>query len=94
MPETSTTIDIHYEDVKTAQSIMDAISPDNLDAPEGIDINVKVDGNILKISISCSRDIGSLISTVDDLLSCVQVAERAIDEIEKVQNKAFNPIRF
>ena len=83
MPEASTTIDIHYEDSKTARSIMEAISPDNLDAPEGIDVATKVDGDILKISISCSRDIGSLISTVDDLLSCVQAAERAIGKIEK-----------
>jgi len=83
MPEASTTIDIHYEDSKTAQSIMEAISPDNLDAPEGIDIDAKVEGSILKISISCSRDIRSLLSTVDDLLSCVQAAERAIDKIEK-----------
>ena len=83
MPEASTTIDIHYEDSKTARSIMEAISPDNLDAPEGIDVATKVDGDILKISISCSRDIGSLLSTVDDLLSCIQAAERAIDEIDK-----------
>jgi len=81
MPEASTTIDIHYEDSKTARSIMEAISPDNLDAPEGIDVATKVDGDILKISISCSRDIGSLLSTVDDLLSCIQAAERAIDKI-------------
>lgn len=83
MPEASTTIDIQYEDSKTARSIMEAIAPDNLDAPEGIDVDAKVDGKILKISITCSRDIGSLLSTVDDLLSCVQAAERAIDEIEK-----------
>ncbi len=51
MPEASTTIDIHYEDSKTARSIMEAISPDNLDAPEGIDVAAKVEGNILKISI-------------------------------------------
>jgi hypothetical protein len=83
MPEASTTIDIHYEDSNTAQSIMEAISPDNLDAPEGIDIEVRVYGDILKIHILCSREIGSLLSTVDDLLSCIQAAERAIDEIEK-----------
>lgn len=83
MPEASTTIDIHYDDSKTARSIMEAISPDNLDAPEGIDVATKVDGDILKISISCSRDIGSLLSTVDDLLSCIQAAERAIGMIEK-----------
>jgi hypothetical protein len=83
MPEASTTIDIQYGDSKTARSIMEAISPDNLDAPEGIKIDAKVDENILKVSITCSRDIGSLLSTVDDLLSCVQAAESAINKIEK-----------
>ena len=61
---------------------MDAVSPDNLDTPEGIEIDVQVEGGDLKISISCSREIGSLLSTVDDLLSCIQAAERAIDNIE------------
>lgn len=83
MPEASTTIDIRYKDSQTARSIMEAITPDNLDAPPGIDVYAKVEGKTLKISISCSRDIGSLLSTVDDLLSCIQAAERTIEEIER-----------
>lgn len=82
MPEASTTIEIRYKHPNTAKSIMDAVSPDNLDTPEGIEIDVQVEGGDLKISISCSREIGSLLSTVDDLLSCIQAAERAIDNIE------------
>ena len=82
MPEASTTIDIRYKDHKTAQSIMDAVSPDNLDAPEGINVDAVAEGSNLKISITCSRDIGSLLATVDDLLSCIQAAERTIEKIE------------
>ena len=81
MPEASTTIDIRYNDSKTALSIMEAITPDNLHAPQGIELDANVEGNTLQISISCSRDIGSLLSTVDDLLSCIQAAEKAIDEV-------------
>jgi hypothetical protein len=83
MPESSTTIDITYNDPKTARSVLEAISPDNLGAPEGIDIEAKVEGSTLKLSISCNRDIGSLLSTVDDLLSCIQAAEKAIGEMNK-----------
>jgi len=80
-PEVSAAIDIRYGDGDTARFIVEAISPDNLQAPEGVTVQAKANGCTLHVSVSCSRGVGSLIATIDDLLSCVQAAERAINEV-------------
>ena len=79
-PEASTSLQIDYGDPKRARSILEAITPDNLEAPQGIDVTAHLDGATLKISVR-TRGVASLAATVDDLLSCIQAAETAIDEI-------------
>ncbi len=80
-PEASAAIEIVYANAETARFILDAISPDNLQAPQGVFIEAWVEGSFLKVMVSCVRGVGSLTSTVDDLLSCVQAAERAISGV-------------
>jgi hypothetical protein len=80
-PEVSATIIIRYGDADTARSILEAISTDNLRAPPGVSVEASAEVRALRVSVSCSRGVGSLISTVDDLLSCVQAAERAIEGV-------------
>lgn len=81
MPEAYAAISIRYGDADTARFIMEAISPDNVGVPQGVTVEAKTDGCKLRVSVACSRGVGSLIATVDDLLSCVQAAERAINEV-------------
>ena len=83
MPDTesSTSIQIKYKDAGTAQAIMKSITPDNLGAPDGMHIIASVKDNVLEIDIVSDRSIGSLVSTLDDLLSCIQAAERALEEV-------------
>lgn len=78
MPETITSIQIKYKDNKTAASIQKAISPDNLGAPDGIHIITMIRENVLEIEVYSDRQIGSLISTLDDLLSCINAAETTL----------------
>jgi hypothetical protein len=82
VPDTSTKIDITYKDKKTAAAIQRAITPDNVGAPEGMHIITNLNGNSLEIEVYSERSIGSLISTLDDLLSCIQAAEKTIEELE------------
>ncbi|MBS7619414.1 hypothetical protein KEJ21_02055 [Candidatus Bathyarchaeota archaeon] len=74
-------IKINYPDKASAESILKAISPDNRSAPPGIEIKSEVSKNAVKLSISCVKGLGSLISTIDDLLSCIQIAEKALKGI-------------
>ncbi len=80
-PEASAAIDIHYEDPEEARFIQEAISPDNLQAPEGVTVEADVMGSSLRVKVSCYKGVGSLLATVDDLLSCIQAAEKAISEV-------------
>ena len=83
MPDTSssTHIQIRYSDEKTARAIQRAITPDNIGAPEGMHIMALVDENVLEIEVFSDRSIGSLVSTLDDLLSCIQAAEKTLEDI-------------
>lgn len=81
--EASAELSIRYGDAETARFILEAISPDNLQAPPGVSIKARVEGLSLRVSVSCGKGVGSLVSTLDDLLSCVQAAERAISEVGK-----------
>jgi len=56
---------------------MRAISPDNLKA-EGFSIDASSRGGVLEIRVSCNRGVGSLVATLDDVLSCIGAAEKAL----------------
>jgi len=77
-----TRITINYSSPEAAESIMRAIAPDNIGAPEGMSIEAHVDGGTLSVLILSSRGLGSLVSTLDDLLSCVQAAESALKQLQ------------
>ena len=77
-PDIAANITIRYKDEATACTVWRAVSPDNFQTPQGITIEAVTVGCELRVSIVCSRGLGSLIATLDDLLSCIQAAETAI----------------
>jgi len=77
-PEVSASITVRYDCEETARAVLAAISPDNLQAPPDMALKANMRGGTLDIAVTCSRGLGSMISTLDDLLSCIQAAERAI----------------
>ncbi len=81
MPESKTSITIDYRDKETAIAVQKSISPDNLSLPDGMHIFLAVRGSTLELEVVTDRSIGSLVSTLDDLLSCVQAAEKALEGV-------------
>ena len=79
--ESSTKIRIKYKDTETARAIQKAITPDNIGAPDGMHIMAYVEDSVLEIDVLSDRSIGSLVSTLDDMLSCIQAAEKTLEEI-------------
>jgi len=75
------TVTIQYVDQRTAEAILRAIEPDNLTTPEGVKIEAEASGGVVTINLECRRGVGSLVATLDDLLSCIQAAEAAIGEL-------------
>jgi hypothetical protein len=71
---------IRYGDEASAEAVMRAISPDNLKA-EGISIDAVSRGGVLEVRVTCGRGVGSLVATLDDVLSCISAAEKALGEV-------------
>ncbi len=68
---------LRYLDKAKATAVAAAVSPDNYQAPEGIEVRVQVVGTEVRTSVRCER-VGSLIATLDDLLSCLGAAEKVV----------------
>ncbi len=81
-PETRVEITLPYKDPETAESIREATAPDNQEAPPGVTIDSTLRNATLHITVTSTAGMATLIATVDDLLSCIQAAEKALQEIE------------
>ena len=65
-----------------AKAVAEAINPDNLQAPDGLTLAVKRRGAEISIEVRCPKGVGNLLSTLDDLLSCLSAAEKTIDGLD------------
>ncbi len=71
-----------YDQKQKAEAILQSVQPDNLKAPGGVRITSTADGNLIKITVQCSKGLGTFISTIDDLLSCISAAERTLEALD------------
>ena len=81
------TIQIGFRDPREADSVLEAISPDNLETPETIKIHSQVDGSLLTLRMESEAMLGTLIATLDDLLECIQAAERVLEEAKALDTR-------
>ncbi len=79
---TKVEISLHYDEAIVAESIRDAINPENQETQIGTIVETNLNGSTLIINVKSDRSMGTIIATIDDLLSCIQAAERAIKDIE------------
>jgi hypothetical protein len=70
-----------YPDEETAKAVAEAISPDNYQAPKSLELSVERIGKEITVKVFCPKGVGSLISTLDDLLSCLSAAEKALNGV-------------
>lgn len=70
-------ITLSYKTAREAEAVAEAISPDNVATPSGLVVKTTRRGSKVSTSIECERGLPTFIATIDDLLSCVSVAERA-----------------
>lgn len=71
-------IEIEYGDEKTAEALAGALTPDNLETPDGMKIITRSERCKVFTEINFLGRIETLVATVDDLLSCLQAAEEAL----------------
>lgn len=70
------------EHAKKAKSLVHATIADNNLTPRYLRIESSVRGKVAVFSIETSR-LDTLVATIDDLLSCVQAAEKSIESVNR-----------
>lgn len=78
-----TEIKLTYKNEKEAQAVTEAVSPDNMEVPRGLQIETVQNGSEVNTKIQCQTKLGTLIATIDDLLACVSVAEKTFKVAKK-----------
>lgn len=80
-------ITLKYDDAKDAEAVANAVSPDNFKTPDGLSIETTRKGSKVVTRIECERKIPTFIATINDLLFCVSVAEKALLAAKKLGRK-------
>ena len=78
-----TEIKLTYKNEKEAQAVTEAVSPDNMEVPTGLQIETVQNGSEVNTKINCQKNLSTLIATIDDLLACVSVAEKTFKVAKK-----------
>lgn len=82
-------ITLIYGDHREAEAVSEAVSPDNTRTPQNLSVETYSTNNRVITSIEYNGDnLMTFHSTVDDLLSCVSVAEKTFQAIGKLREAA------
>jgi len=70
-------IKLSYRNEREAEAVAKAVSPDNVKVPHGLFIKTIRRGPEVFTTIECKKRLETFMATIDDLLSCVSIAEKA-----------------
>jgi len=73
---------LRYETPRLAETVAKAISPDNLFTPTRLTVKTYRKGNAVVTLIECGGRLETFISTINDLLSGIQVAGKSVKDLE------------
>jgi len=76
-------ISIAYKNTKEAEAVAKAVSPDNVKVPPGLSVKTFRRKNEVLTHIECRARLQTFIATIDDLLACVSVAEKALTAVKR-----------
>ena len=78
-------ITLVYKEAREAKAVSEAISPDNLKTPRSLSVETYAENKTVITLIKYDGDnMGTFTSTIDDVLSCVGVAEKAFSAISQL----------
>lgn len=67
-----------YGSEDVSEAIANALSPDNLQAPEGVRVLTKAMGKRVVSMVELEGRIETLLATLEDLLACTSTAENVL----------------
>jgi len=78
-------ITLLYRNQREAKAVSEAVSPDNAKTPENLSVETSAVANSVVTSIEYGgSNLMTFLSTIDDLLSCVSVAEKTFAAVDKL----------
>lgn len=78
-------ITLEYSDAKTAETIANAVSPDNFKVPQGLFVRTTRTRNEVLTKIRCETKFSTFVATIDDLLFCVSTAEKTLRATKRLR---------
>jgi len=76
-----------YRNKREAEAVAKAVSPDNVKVPSGLSIKTAHRGAKVFTLIKCEISLPTFIATIDDLLCCASVAEKAFSVASEVEGR-------
>jgi len=76
---------LEYDDVKIAEAVAQAVSPDNFKTPKDLFIKTIRMANKVSTHIRSQGKFPTFIATIDDLLFCVSTAEKTLQITKKLK---------
>ncbi|UCC33235.1 MAG: hypothetical protein JSW53_05560 [Candidatus Bathyarchaeota archaeon] len=68
---------LSYKDEREAEAVVKAVSPDNREVSSGLSIETFRRGREVLTLVKCEMRLETFLATIDDLLRCISVAEKA-----------------
>ena len=72
-----------YKNEREAEAVAKAVSPDNVEVPQGLFIETVQKGFEVITKVKYQNRLQTLIATLDDLLACISVAEKTFKVAKK-----------
>ena len=72
-----------YLDKDVLNAVYESLLPDNIGLPSFMELSMEIVGSYLDVRVSCDGGLDSLLNTLDDILSSVQVAVRSINSLRQ-----------
>ena len=83
-------IKLSYKNEREAEAVAKAVSPDNVEVPPGLFVKTVRRGPQVFTTIECQTKLQTFIATIDDLLSCVSVSEKAFSVAKRLKTQRGN----
>jgi len=77
---------LSYKNEREAEAVAKAVSPDNFKVPRGLFIETIHRGAKVFTTVKCDLRLQTFIATIDDLLSCISVAEEVFTAVKKLKS--------
>jgi hypothetical protein len=77
---------LSYRNEREAEAVANAVSPDNFKVPRGLFIKTTHKGVKVFTTVKCDLRVQTFMATIDDLLSCVSVAEKTFTAVKNLES--------